>query len=128
MAVMTDDYTEPPRRRQVSPEALAGREAAALVRDLNRRLGTWQAASVKLQTIAQRLGASGSEAHSVAADVRSLFQVVAAEAARFERMLPEQPQSVAEHGRIHDTRRSFEMVAGRLRASLELLGETPEAE
>lgn len=122
MSFMTDDQPEPIRRRHASPEAQAGREAAELVRELNRQLGLWQATSVKLHTIATRLKASGRHDPSVAEDVYTLFRVVAAEAERFEGMLPAQRPTVAGHSRINDTRRSFEMVADRLRGSLELLG------
>jgi hypothetical protein len=128
MHLMTDDSTELPRRRKSSPEALAGREAAALVRDLNRQLGHWQASSVKLHTIAERLKAAGRADPSVVEEAHALFHVVAVEAKRFEELLPDQAAAVAAHGRINDTRQSFEMIANRLRASLRLLGAEPKAE
>jgi len=123
MHVMTDDQSEPPRRRQASPEALAGREAASLVRDLNRQLGLWQASSVKIHTMAERLRATGRSDPTVAEEARALFKVVATEAERFESLLPEQREAVTVNSRISDTRRSFEMVTNRLKTSLELLGE-----
>lgn len=107
---------------------MAGRQAAALVRDLNRQLGLWQASSVKLQTIAERLKATGHQNPAVAEELSTLFNVVQAEAERFEGMLPGHPPAVATHGRVKDTRRSFEMVAGRLRLSLQLLGVEPKVE
>lgn len=125
MQFMTDDHSELPRRRQASAEALAGREAAALVRELNRQLGAWQASSVKLSTIAQRLKASGRHDVSIAEEARTLFGVVQGEAERFEALLSKQPPAIADHGRVRDTRRSFEMVTDRLRTSLELLEHAP---
>lgn len=128
MTFMTDENTETPRRRQVSAEALAGREAASLVRDLNRRLGSWQAASVKVHTIAQRLKAAGRGDPSVEEEARALLHALSVEMQRFEAMLPEQSERVANHGRVNDTRRSFEMIAERLKAALRLLGSEPGAE
>lgn len=126
MQTMTDDSSELPRRRKSSPDAMAAREAAALVRDLNRQLGHWQASSVKLHTMAERLRAAGRADAAVIEEAHTLFHVVASEAQRFEELLPEQPPAVAKHGRINDTRRSFEMITSRLRASLELLGADPQ--
>ena len=123
MQAMTDDQSDPPRTRQASAEALAGREAAALVRDLNRQLGAWQASSVKLHAMAERLRAAGRSDPSLADEAKALFHLVSSEAQRFEQLLSDRPEAVARHGRIDDTRRSFEMVADRLRASLKLLGE-----
>jgi hypothetical protein len=122
MHVMTDDNSDPPRRRKASADAMAGREAAALVRELNRQMGSWQASSVKIHTIAERLKATGRSDPAIAEEAHTLFHVVIAESQRFEGLLPDQQIAVAEHGRIKDTRRSFEMVTDRLRSSLLLLG------
>lgn len=123
MSVMTDDDRDSPRRRQPSADVTVGRTAAALVRDLNRQLGHWQATSVKIHTIAERLKAAGRTDPSVAEEAKALFRVVSAEAERFQLLLPAQTESVVQHGRIRDTKRSFEMVADRLKASLKLLGD-----
>ncbi len=128
MTFMTDDREETPRRRQASAEALAGREAASLVRDLNRRLGSWQAASVKVHTIAQRLKAAGRGDPSVVEEAQALRRSLSVEKQRFEAMIPEQSERVANHGRVNDTRRSFEMIAERLSDALRLMGHEPEAE
>lgn len=128
MGLMTDDHMEPPRRRQASAEAQAGREAATLVRQLNRQLGLWQASSVKLHTMAERLSAGGRSDPAVAEEAHALFHAVLAEAERFESLLPGQPLAVVEHSRIKDTRRSFEMISERLWASLKLLGAEPRSE
>jgi chromosome segregation ATPase len=125
MTFMTDESSEPPRRRQSSPEALAGREAASLVRDLNRRLGSWQAVSVKLHTISQRLRASGREDPSVVEDAEALLNAVSTEAQRFEELVAEQDEAVASHARVEDTRRSFNMIINRLRTTLASLGRGP---
>lgn len=121
---MTDDNSgRPPAPRRPSATLLAGRQATALVRDLNRQLGVWQASSVKLQTMAERARSAGGADPHVAAEIRALFSAVRTEAHRFEEQLATQPPQVAEHGRIRDTRRSFEMISGRLQQSLRLLGE-----
>jgi hypothetical protein len=121
---MTDDDLGRSRvARQPSAAAQAGREAAALVGELNRQLGLWQASSVKLQTMAERAKSAGRAGSDVASEIRTLFAAVTAEARRFDARLAAQPPEVAEHGRIRDTRRSFEMISGRLRQSLRLLGE-----
>ena len=123
MSLMTDDSSDTPRRRKPSAEATVGREAAALVRELNRRLGEWQATSVKLHTIAGRLKSTGHADPAVKAEAHALLNVVSREAHRFEDLLSDRPEAVARHGRIDDTRRSFEMIADRLQESLKLLGE-----
>jgi hypothetical protein len=122
MSYMLDENQDSPRRRQPSAEATAGREALMLVRQLNRQLGLWQAASVKLQTMAERLRATGRNDATVEEETRTLMAAVLAAAERFEEMLSGQRAAVAQHGRIKDTRRSFEMVTERLRGSLRLLG------
>jgi len=124
-SAMTNDTSESTPRRRASAESLAGREAAALVRELNRQIGHWQASSVKLHTMAQRLRSTGRADPSVEEEAHTLFHVVATEARRFEDLLPTQSAAVAGHGRINDTRRSFDMITDRLRASLELLGANP---
>jgi hypothetical protein len=121
---MTDENSERPRRsRQLSTAALAGRQAAAFVRELNRQLGLWQASSVKLQTMAERVRSAGRHDPQVSVEIRTLFSAVKSEAQRFEESLARQSPEVAEHGRVRDTRRSFDMISGRLRQSLRLLGE-----
>ncbi len=121
---MTDESSGSPRpRRQSSAGTLAGRQASAFVRDLNRQLGLWQASSVKLQTMAERVRSAGGADSQVAAELRGLFSAVRTEAQRFEASLAAQPPEVADHGRVRDTLRSFEMISGRLRQSLRLLGE-----
>lgn len=127
MQVMSHDVSESPRRRQPSPETLAARQAARFVRDLNRQLGSWQAASVKLHTMAARLKAMGRVDPSVIAEAEELLRAVSTEAHRFEAQLPDHPAEVARHSRIDDTRRSFEMIADRLRSSLRLLGTEPSS-
>ena len=122
MSYMLDENQDSPRRRQPSAEATAGREALVLVRQLNRQLGLWQAASVKLQTMAERLRATGRDDATVEQETRTLLGAVRAAAERFEEMLAGQRAAVAQHGSIKDTRRSFEMVTERLRGSLKLLG------
>jgi hypothetical protein len=119
---MTD--TQPidvPKRRQASPDAVAGREASLLVRQLNRQLGQWQASSVKLHAIASRRKDSGPD-EAVTAEALTLLKLVRSETEKFEALIAEQPPMVAEHGRIQDTRRSFEMVTERLVAALRMLG------
>lgn len=122
MQFMTDEVSDPPRRRKASADALAGREAATLVRDLNRQLGSWQATSIKLHAIAERLKAAGRIDPSVIEETSALLYVVETEACRFENLLPELSSAVSHHGRVADTRQSFKMVKERLVASLRLLG------
>ena len=124
----TDDSLESPRRRKASAEALVGREAATLVRALNRQIGLWQSGSVKLHTMAQRLASSGRTDPAVAEQVLQLFDAVSMEMQRFETMVGAKSQSVAQHSRINDTRRSFGMVIDRMRACFTLLGMEPPAE
>ena len=121
---MTDEDSGRPRSpRQRSTTALTGRQATALVRDLNRQLGLWQASSVKLYAMAERARTAGREDPQVSAQLRMLFSAVSGEARQFEERLTTQPPEVAQHGRVRDTRRSFEMISGRLKQGLRLLGE-----
>lgn len=127
-ASVSDHSHESPRRRQASAEALVGRQAAGLVRGLNRQLGLWQGQSVKLHTMAQRLVALGRSDPAFIEEARQLFRAVSRELQSFEAMVDAQSQSVAEHSRIIDTRQSFGMVIGRLRACFKLLGMEPPTE
>ena len=125
---MTDDVSDAPRRRKASADALAGREAATLVRDLNRQLGSWQATSIKLHAIAQRLKAAGRLDPAVVEEALALFHLVSRESSRFENTLPQLSDAVSHHGRIADTRQSFKMVTDRLVATLCMLGADPGRE
>jgi len=107
---------------------LVGRQAAGLVRGLNRQLGLWQGQSVKLHTMAQRLVALGRYDPAFIEEARQLFVAVSRELQSFEAMVDAQSQTVAEHSRIIDTRQSFGMVIGRLRACFKLLGMEPPTE
>ena len=107
---------------------MAGRQALLLVSELNRQLGQWQAASVKLKTIAERLSVQRMADAAVVAEARALLELVGAEQERFERTLPGQPAVVVQHSHIKDTQRSFAMVTERLRTTLTLLGVPPERE
>lgn len=125
---VTDDSRESPRRRRASAEAVVSREATMLVRGLNRQLGLWQGASVKLQIMAQRLASAGRSDPAFAEQAVPLFQAVSMEYRRFEAMVGTQPPSVAQHSRVNDTRQSFGMVIDRLRDCFRLLGMEPPAE
>lgn len=127
-AQMTDDSLQAPRRRQASADALTGREAATLVRELNRQLGLWQGTSVKLQIMCQRVVETRRPDPAVVEQCLQLFKAVSAEARRFDATISRQPEKVAQHGRINDTRRSFEMIRERLLTCFSLLGIEPEEE
>ena len=66
---------------------------------------------------------AGRHDPQVSVEIRTLFSAVKSEAQRFEESLARQSPEVAEHGRVRDTRRSFEMISGRLRQILSLVGE-----
>jgi hypothetical protein len=123
-----DDSLRTPRRRQASADALTGREAAKLVRELNRQLGLWQGTSVKLQIMCQRIAETRCPDPNVVEQCLQLFHAVSAEARQFDATIGRQSEKVARHGRINDTRRSFSMILERLRTCFGLLGIEPEEE
>jgi hypothetical protein len=124
---MSDDDSGLPRRRQASADVVAGREAARLVRELNRELGKWQSASVKVHTIAGRRNLSQQASAELSAEIHRLLAGVSQGSQRLADLLQQAGPAIAGHGRIEDTRRSIEMVRERLLSSLRLLGETPHA-
>ncbi|RYE07780.1 MAG: hypothetical protein EOP22_16415 [Hyphomicrobiales bacterium] len=112
-------------RREVSAATIAGREARQLVVPTNRKLGEWQATSIKLETMAARLKAAGRHDPAIAEGAATLRQLVVAETVAFEAVVAGAPEPVQLHSRVGDTRHALRALAARLGAILADLGEMP---
>lgn len=112
----SDDASEP-QRRQISEAVSAGREAARLVRDINDRIGHWQAESVRLSTAAQRMRQSGRHDPGVVEAIAVLVDLVDGQRREFIAMRDTMPEGVARHSRVQDTERALHMVLERLQAA-----------
>lgn len=119
---MTDDLSDHQSdgivRRETSKDILAARSARLLVRSVHQKLGPWQAESIKLQTIAERLRAAGKHDPAVTVAARELLGSVNKGWREFEREVEAAPEQVREHGRIADTRTVLHLVEQRVEATL----------
>lgn len=105
-------------RRETSSDILATRAARQLVRPVHQKLGPWQAESIKLQTIAGRLKASGKHDPSVSVAAKALLGTVNKQTREFEREVGKAPEPVREHGRVADTRTVLKLVEQRIADTL----------
>ncbi|OJX17582.1 MAG: hypothetical protein BGO82_15145 [Devosia sp. 67-54] len=113
-----------PRRRTLSEATTAAREAGRLVRDINDRIGRWQAESVRLATTAERLRRSGRSDPGLVEAIDVLAALVEGQRRNFAATLQTLPGSVVQHSRVRDTERALRMVLERLQAAR---GETGTA-
>ena len=107
-----------PRRRAPADGVRVSREAARLVRPINERVGTWQAESIRLQTAARRMKASGRHDPGIVESIRTLLEFVEEQARQFEALIATVEKDIGAHSRVADTRRVLQMVADRMRACL----------
>ncbi len=121
--MLTADIHEfPTAKREISEALRISREAAVLARPFNERVGAWQAETAKLMTMAARLTATGRYDAGVLEMACTLMQSIEAQSVRFEEAVAAQPERVAKHSRVADTRRALEMMTARLRQAMVTLG------
>lgn len=127
---MTDEISNQqdsgPARRETSSDVLATRAARQLVRSVHKQLGSWQAESVKLEAIVERLRASGRHDPSVSNAAKTLLGSVHKGAREFEREVGKAPEPVRQHGRIADTRTVLRLVEQRVSATLNRMDDLPK--
>ena len=112
-----EDDSDSPRRRTVSEQTLAARQAVQLVAPINERVGEWQSESVRLATAAQRRRDMGRDDAELGRDIRALLAKVEAELKSLDEAVLLLPPEVAANSRLVDTRRGLQIVAERLRAA-----------
>jgi len=112
-----EDDSDGPRRRTVSEQTLAARQAVQLVAPINERVGEWQSESVRLATAAQRRRDMGRDDAELGRDIRALLAKVEAELKSLDEAVLLLSPEVAANSRLVDTRRGLQIVAERLRAA-----------
>lgn len=112
-----EDDSDGPRRRTVSEQTLAARQAVQLVAPINERVGEWQSESVRLATAAQRRRDMGRDDAELGRDIRALLAKVEAELKLLDEAVRLLSPEVAANSRLVDTRRGLQIVAERLRAA-----------
>jgi hypothetical protein len=109
-----DDFSEV-HKRTVAESTLVARQAIALVRPVNEKIGAWQTESIRLSTSAQRMRASGRSDPGITEAITTLLGYVEEQSRRFDDDVAAQPAAIVRHSRIADTRQALAMVAERLR-------------
>lgn len=109
------EYHSQPRKRVVSEDIRASREAAALVRPTNERLGEWQSDAVRLAARAERSRRSGGVDAELVKAARALLGRVDAEVRLFEEEVERRGPRVTQHSRVADTRQALRLLSARLR-------------
>jgi hypothetical protein len=94
------------------------RDAARLVREINERVGLWQAESIRLAASAERMRQSGRHDPGLIEAINVLIEQVERQSCSLEMLLLGVPAEIAQHSRVQDTRRVLKMVGDRLRMTL----------
>lgn len=121
---MNDSEDGAGRNRRETPAAVMhGRAARQLVAPVHEKLGLWQAETIKLEAMAQRVRAAGRSDPAIAEAARTLLGVVAMQSQMFEAAAAEAIPMVREHTRVIDARKVLAMLTARLEALLGELGD-----
>lgn len=120
-----DDQAPEATPREVSAAILTTRAARELVKPVHLQLRSWQAASIKLQTMAKRIKDTGRKDADVAKQAHALLVDVGKQSAIFEASVSEVDEAIQVHGRVDDTRTVLRLIEERLNETLTDLGETP---
>jgi hypothetical protein len=114
--------TEPTHRsRAPSRDYLIRRAAIDAVSPTRDRIGLWQARSIHLLTIGQRLRTRGHHLPHYAEEALILLAAVEEEKTRFEAATEGLPDDVRDHDVVTDTARALGDVSARLDAALKVL-------
>ncbi|MGV3650588.1 MAG: hypothetical protein ACO1OK_04135 [Devosia sp.] len=95
------------RKRAMRDEVRVTRQALRLVLPINRQIGAWQAAAVRLTAIATRTVASGRYNPGLEEEIETLARSVAYQKAVLEAEVAGLPDDVARSGRLLDTARAL---------------------
>lgn len=121
---MDDSEEGAARGRRGTPNSvLIGREARLLVAPVQQKLGAWQAETVKLEVMAQRVKVAGRHDASIAEATRALLNVVAMQKQLLETGVVEAPDAVRTHSRVTDTIKVLGLLLRRLEVVLSDVGE-----
>jgi hypothetical protein len=105
---------------------VSGRAARELLAPVQDRLGAWQAEAVKLETMAQRMRASGRRDAGLAEATRTLLGVVERQTEALEGAVAKVPADVREHSRVADTLKVLRLLLVRTQKILSDLGESTD--
>lgn len=121
---MTDSDDIAGRSRRETPASVTnGRAARALVAPVQEKLGAWQAETVKLEVMAQRIKAAGRHDPSLGEAARALLGVVRMQAQLLESSLTDAVDAVRMHNRVTDAQKVLVLLAARLEKILSNLDE-----
>lgn len=112
-----------PNRRAISAAVVLGREARQLVAPVQEKLGAWQAQTVKLEVMVQRLKASGRNDAGLGEAARTLLGVVAMHSKQLDASIESASGQLKVHSRVLDARRVLDQLIGRLEKVLADIGE-----
>ena len=109
-------------RRETPASVTHNRAARALIAVVQDKLGVWQAESVKLEVMAQRLKASGGRDPGLAEAAQAMLGIVRMQMQLLDASLADAVPAVREHGRVTDTRKALALLVERLEKILADLG------
>jgi hypothetical protein len=122
-AVSDVDFPAAPRKREYSIDARHSRDATALVRPINERLGGWQADGVRLIASIERMRRSARHDPHVIEAALVLIGRIEEEERTLRATLAGLPEEVALHSRVADTQQALALLQGRLSRALH--GDAP---
>jgi hypothetical protein len=121
---MDDSEDSAGRSRRETPVSVTiGRAARGLVTPVQEKLGVWQAETIKLEVMVQRLKASGRHDPSLTEAVRALHRVVGMQTELLDTALADALPAVRAHSRVTDAKRVLSLLTERLEKILTGLGE-----
>jgi hypothetical protein len=116
---MSDIAQDHPRRRAMSAEVNARRQAMAIVQPFNRQIGTWQAALARISILAER---GGDRSYPGLADeAHALIGAIEVQQRNLASARADLPDDVAGNSRIADTASALERLSGGLRQALDVI-------
>lgn len=102
---------ESKRRRAMRPEVKISRQAMTVVQPLNRQIGEWQAATVRLSALANKARLTGRSTLELRKETLQLSALVRQHEQELKDRTSELPLAVANSGRIRDTRMALDSLA-----------------
>lgn len=114
-------FDESKRRRAMRPEVRVSRQALAVVQPINRQIGQWQAATIRLMALGRKARLTGRPTDDLRRETLVLSALVKEHEAALQARTQELPPAVANSGRIRDTRMALGSVSRGLEATLRTL-------
>lgn len=109
---------ESKRRRAMRPEVKVSHQAMDVVRPINRKIGEWQSAVVRLSALGRKARVTGRPTDDLRQETLTLSALIQQHERDLQARTSELPPAVANSGRIRDTRMALESLVRGLDTAL----------